>query len=351
MKRKKVLFIQNSLEHYRFPLYDYLQEYYGEITICHIGKPILNDSKVKEVVLNFYSLKGFYFQKKLLSLTREYDVIVGMFDLKWPFIWSLPLFLKKDQRFLLWGIGVSTENGLDKNKKLDFIRFHIAKLAAGVIFYSNYPLKKYIDRGFNSNELFVGNNTIKCDYKIDIHKREFNKILFFGSLTKRKRVDILIDAYSIIKEKTDTSIYLEIVGNGPEKVILENYVIKKGLKNSVRFLDSIYDQKKKLNIFNNAICTVSPGQAGLSVLESFSFGVPFVTSSDAITGGERFNIIEGETGFFVDDTDSLAYLLMRLIKNKSYIRKISENCFNYYWEKSQIKHMAEGFIKAFDYTK
>ena len=97
----------------------------------------------------------------------------------------------------------------------------------------------------------------------------------------------------------------------------------------------------------DAICSVSFGQAGLSVLQSLGFGVPFVTKKNAITGGEINNIINNYNGFLCEDSvESLSSKLVFLSNNIEHSMKMGENAFNYYSENCTIEKMSNGFKLA-----
>uniref|UniRef100_UPI00321722A8 glycosyltransferase n=1 Tax=uncultured Draconibacterium sp. TaxID=1573823 RepID=UPI00321722A8 len=347
--RKKIIFLQNKLLHYRIPLYNYLHDNYGDVTVLHCERTSSNENILfKETTIEDHNIKSFHFQIGLKNIVNEYDIIVAMFDLKWPSIWTLPLRLNPKKKFFFWGIGVSTEKGLDVNKKFDFFRYKIGKLSTGLIFYSDYPVKNYLQKGFNKKSLFVAHNTVDVENNNIVEDFQGNKFIFIGSLSKRKRIDILICAFADVLKSIPSHIILEIIGDGDERESLNELIDKLGLQERVFIKGPIFDSSRKAEIFKSAIATISPGQAGLSVLESFAYGVPFITSRDAITGGEIFNIHEKQTGYFMKNQDELSKLLIHLSNNPSVQLKLRHNCIHYYQTNRRISDMAKGFISAFE---
>src|SRR5699024_7827022 len=83
-------------------------------------------------------------------------------------------------------------------------------------------------------------------------------------------------------------------------------------------------------IFSKAYCVISPRQAGLSVVESFSYGVPFVTSSHAVTGGEAFSVIDGETGVVFKDINQLSDIIVSFVDGRRSSRQLGKNAFTIY---------------------
>ena len=75
-----------------------------------------------------------------------------------------------------------------------------------------------------------------------------------------------------------------------------NLANRLGLTDKVVFKGHIDKPDQLKYIYDNAIATVSVGQAGLAVSQSIGFGVPFVTHKDAITGGEIYGVQPGKTG-------------------------------------------------------
>ena len=92
---------------------------------------------------------------------------------------------------------------------------------------------------------------------------------------------------------------LNIIGDGPELAKLNNWVNENNLDDIVRFHGRIVDSDVIEVFFRKSYACISPNQAGLSVIESMAYGVPFITSKYPITGGEYNAIIEGANGFFL----------------------------------------------------
>lgn len=348
-EKVKILFIQNILAHYRIPLYNYLQETYADITVLHSGEVVSNDLKFKEVILESKSYKGFYYNFGFYKKLKEYDYVVGMYDLRWLNIWLIP-FVRPSVKFVFWGIGVSTEKGFDSDTSKDKYRFLIGKKADAMVFYSEYPIQKYINAGFDKRKLFVAHNTIHSTNKFNLENRTYSKFLFIGSITHRKKIIELIEIFKSILSKIPKHITLEIVGDGPFKEFVSTYLDQEELSSRVIVKPGFYGSDKT-SIFTDAIATISLGQAGLSVLESFAYGVPFITYGNAITGGERLNIVNGCNGFLINDDNQLIDIMIKMANANFDLRLLSLKSREYYQTKRKIANMGDGFIKAFEYLR
>lgn len=176
-----------------------------------------------------------------------------------------------------------------------------------------------------------------------------NSILFVGSLNERKENDVLIKAFNSIKNEIRKDINLVFVGDGKEEDYLKALVQELQLNERVIFIGRINDADRLIDFYKEAIVSVSFGQAGLSVLQSFGFGVPFVTKRNAISGGEKTNIKHGENGFFSEDNiTSLESILIRLINDIEYSRKLGKFAYEYYTNFCTIENMAKGMVSAIE---
>jgi len=105
------------------------------------------------------------------------------------------------------------------------------------------------------------------------------KALFFSRLHKKKGLIDLINAWKDIGNKDWT---LDIVGEGEEKNYLKKIVLIKKYTN-INFLDPIYKNKEKINLFNRYDFFILPTKSenfGISILESLARGVPVLTTSN-----------------------------------------------------------------------
>ena len=118
------------------------------------------------------------------------------------------------------------------------------------------------------------------------------------------------------------------------------------LSDRVIFSGRINEPEALKKCYQEAIFSVSYGQAGLSVLQSLGFGVPYVTSENAISGGEISNIKHGENGFFCSDLQSLKRVMISLASDIDLARELGKNAFEYYSLNCSVDNMVDGFLDA-----
>jgi glycosyltransferase involved in cell wall biosynthesis len=340
---RKILIIQNTIPHYRKALYNLLSDYYN-LTILHTGKvTVTNIDKYSEIVLPLRRVGVFNIQVGIIrELNKDYDVIIAMCDLHWPLNFYPLICRSKKKKYILWG------SWLTNKKLIDSIKIFFAKKADANIFYCLKDKQSFLEANVPHKKLFVANNTfdVGTRRKSFLHENKF-RILFVGTLDARKENEILIQAFNNIKSKINSTIILTIIGEGSTMRNLVNLVNHLELTDRVSFEGKIIDSQMLLTYYSESIVSVSYGQAGLSVLQSLGFGVPFITKSNAISGGEKTNIIHGYNGFFCDGSIlDLEKKLLLLCNDLQNAKKMGENAFDYYSNNCTIQIMAKGFIEA-----
>jgi glycosyltransferase involved in cell wall biosynthesis len=342
-----ILFIQEIIPHYRVPIFNRLNDFF-DVTIAAEKFSNPTEYAFKTHTIKTYTKGPFvYYDKQGLNFD-DYDVVIHMFNIRWINILLLLLNSFRKYKLILWGIGVSTENGLDNDKKWDWMRYLMAKKSDAVIFYSQFPISKYIAGGVKGDKIFVAHNTLNLTPQYsDTLKTYF---IFIGSLIKYKKIDELIDTFSNIVNKIPSHINLKIVGDGPYLESTYQLVKDKNLLDRINFLGRIEDEDSLKPIYAGAIANISPGQAGLSVLQSMAFGVPFVTRSNAITGGERFNITHNENGLFYSSTEELENIFIDLANDEVKTIRLGKAAFNYFKESCSVQRMIDGFSDAIHFS-
>jgi len=336
----KVLILQNVIPHYRKALYNLLANDY-ELTIIHSGaKSVTKSDQYEEIILPARKIGPFYFQRGLIkNLYNGYDVIIAMCDFHWP-EYFVPLFVRpKSIRFILWG------SWLTKKYFADLLKVKFAKMADSNIYYCEQHKENFLARKVPENKAFVANNTFDAGFRIQCFiNSDKCRVLFVGSLDERKENDILIRAFRNIKDKIQSNIFLSIVGEGAKMDSLVELVEVLGISEIVKFEGKITDTNILSTIYSEAVVSVSHGQAGLSVLQSLGYGVPFITKTNAISGGEKTNIIHGYNGYFCDGTlDDLENRLLELCNDLHKAREMGKNAFDYYSQNCTLEKMADGF--------
>ena len=230
-------------------------------------------------------------------------------------------------RLVYWGIGTSGSytRKFGSASRLNSIRHLMGRLSDANIVYSDFPVARLEKAGVAREKIFVANNTVSSAASVGVANIKKRSILFLGSLYREKRVDDLIVAYSEVRDELGHDIpHVDIVGDGQDMPRLRQLVSELKLDPLVTFHGAVFDEQSLGAYLRKAIVCVSPGQAGLSVLKAMSFGVCFVTSREAITGGEILNIRDGVTGVLLSDKQHLTSVLREAADEPAFTRNREE---------------------------
>lgn len=139
------------------------------------------------------------------------------------------------------------------------------------------------------------------------------RVLFIGRLVGHKNIPCLLRAFAQLRAERQDAM-LDIVGDGPERPMLERLATKLAIAGDVNFHGEQADVLPYLARADAFVC--SSFREGLSnaIIEAMSAGVPVVASN---VGGNSELVSHGETGllFPLDDHDSLAAMLGELARD------------------------------------
>lgn len=347
MDRKiKVAVLQKRVKEYRVPLFDGIGELY-ETTVTGYLEPLVKGEHYSTLKLKhkYWPISFDYIlNKDLRKLLKEADVVIRSTDFRSINNRILRMVSPKT-KIIMYGIGVSAsydEHYDEVDQSSQYLK--MIDNSDAVIFYYDYPKEKYVKQGADPQKLFVANNTVFVpETAVERHPKS---ILFIGELYRQKGVDVLIEQYERAFRKNSDVPSLMIVGDGAERDILEKSVAEKELTEKIRFLGKITDDDSLEKIFASAIITISPNQAGLSVLKSMAYGVPFVTLENAITGGEISNIENGKTGVLLKSEDEITDVILDCRENAPRYNEMGIKAREFYYKNRTMKQMVGAFDEA-----
>lgn len=334
IKKPKLLILYNKVWPYRLCIFNELAESF-DLTVSVTTKGYLDKDYNFNVIYTPTKRVGPFewHTDNLSAIFEQYDCIIGLYDVRLLKFMLLTLFSKKP--ILLWGIGVtaSYENHFDSKQTWDRVRLFFAKSSSGVLLYSDYPVQRHLSLGLKENKIWVAHNTTDVDYEQTAHLSTKNKILFVGSLYKEKRIIELVSAYKDALSSFPNLPDFDIVGDGDDYSALVEFVENNNLCGKVNLHGSVYDNAILKNLFSTSLICLSPNQAGLSVLKSMGFGVPFATNSDSITGGEIFNISHMVNGVLIDKiTKDMSVFFSWIANNKEKLISMGVEARKHYFQ-------------------
>ncbi|MBN6529774.1 hypothetical protein BFR77_16560 [Acinetobacter pittii] len=342
MKAKVLLINEGLIQHYRIPLFESLVNSI-DLYVAHTGD-FLQEVNFKQILITQKKIGPFNYYS--IDDLNQYDYIIFPFNLRNLNLY-FEFFKKSIYKKILYGIGVNASYGkrYDSKNLISLLRVLFVYKYDYSIFYERYPLLKYISYGVSPEKMSVAYNTVAQNKNFDIVQKKYESIIFIGSLYKQKKIFDLIDAYRILIQKNSTTLKLEIIGDGEEFDNIRNYIYENNLQKNIVLHGSITDDSKLLPIMQRAAVCVSPGQAGLSVQKCFSYGIGFITTQNAITGGEIFSIQDGITGSFYDGSIDDLVKKLSMYSDLNFCKKISINSYLFYNNFRSLDIWNEGFLR------
>lgn len=354
MTNIKVLLLQERFVSYRIPIYNIIAEKF-DFTLAYTKKDKDIDIETlpfKSKLLSFRSLKGFKYMNHFRKLCNNYDVVITLPHFRCINFCLVPFYWGRKYKTITWSIGVRASykrkyNIKEKMRFSDKLYERVMKAADANIFYTKEPIEKWVKRGHDRNKFFVAHNTVEV-LKTYKETNERDSILFVGTLYKEKGLDVLIRVYSDVycKYKTNDFPSLDIIGEGNEKKEMEELAKSLPASEKIHFHGAIFDEKVLSDFFGKAVICISPNQAGLSVLKSMGYGVPYATHVDAITGGEILNISDRKNGFLYKSINELKEIIESTYTNKNNLKKMGKSAHEYYFNHTTPQNMAQGVIDA-----
>lgn len=347
---KRVLILYNKLWHYRIPIFNILSKKYDlTVAYCYESE-VKQEIEFKTIKLTPYTLWKFTLQKEnIFKICQQFDVVIAYGEIAYLKYTLLPWHKGRRFKILFYGIGApaSYKRHYGDASKLHFrIVDFFERKADGLIFYSDYAVISHEKRGFDTKHLYVANNTV------EVVKMPFdtdrNSILFIGTLYLEKGLQVLLDAYKHACEEKRDLVPLNLVGGGKMETKVRNWIEENGLSEKIHMFGAVYDKEQKAKIFSKAYACISPNQAGLSVLESMGYGVPFITTKNAITGGELFNLENNSNGLSLDSMDDLKNVLLDISINPNKYVEMGRCAYDYYWACRKPQDMAQGLMDAIE---
>jgi len=371
-----VFLFQRYLPYYKAQLYEHINSYlHNKLIVCH-GKPpfagsSISDTKTrlfKETILknNWFGGESAIWQSFWKPFLEYGHPQVVMLEASLRILSLLPVIIYCRLRnipVILWGhAGSRKRNIVVSNNFRDMAFRWLVKMSDAFICYTNEDKKK-LSSVIEDKKLFVAVNTLDTDELFSIRRslekrdknqlkselglRSINYLCLLGRLIPEK---CPVDALSILKilQKQQHSIGLIIIGDGPEKSVMEEMVFSEGLKD-VHILGSIMELEKSASYIFSSDVLLNPGYVGLSVNQGLCLGVPTITRDGLPHSPEIDFIKEARTGFIVNDQKLMNFVqpIKTVIQNRE---KFYKESVSFAEKNLDMKFYIQGVSDAINYV-
>ena len=217
------------------------------------------------------------------------------------------------RRTLVWGHAFPRSGS---GHATDRLRHLMRRLASGIIVYTDQQAAE-LRRMMPNASVTAAPNSL---YSIAEHppvtrtESECVNLVYVGRLLEIKKPQLLLEAFSSVVERVPSSMNLVFVGDGPLGESLERAVAEAGIGDRVRLLGELIEYDDLARVFQSALVCVCPGYAGLSITQSFWFGVPTIIARDEPHSPEIEAAVEGFNAVFFrsDSAEDLARAILEV---------------------------------------
>lgn len=351
---KQICLLYNFAQHYRSEIFQLLDQnydcdfYFGD-KYLDVKKMDYSLLKGKVTEVKNKRLGRLEFQRGVLSLPFKYNTILTIGSVHNITTWLILIICKllPKKKIYLWGHGWYGKES--KGQKL--LKKIMHRLPDGIFVYGNYSREIMRKEGINTDRVYVVHNSLAYSkqiairsklHPIDVYAQHFENnnpnIVFIGRLTKVKKLDMILNAIYLCKDKHGIDFNLTLIGGGETKESLVTLTNKLMLEKNVWFYGPCYAEEEIGEMVYNADLCVSPGNVGLTAMHTLVFGTPVITHDNFPKQMPEFEAIkDGETGafFHYDNIESLAECMSNWYKNHKNERDIiRQNCMaeiDNYW--------------------
>jgi len=349
---KKLIILQTATPDYRAGFFKYLRnslndkfELYGGDT--YFEKSISSDIQIEKIkVKNHFILnRKLLFQTGIFHLVFKDIILILELNPRILSNWII-LFLRKvnGKQTILWGHAWSRKG---EQSKTEWLRNNMRKMATGIVVYTKKQ-KKELQKRMPSKKIYAAPNALLDTSKMQTSnlKEEFINIIYVGRLTPQKKPMFLVRAFKKGLSKWPQGVKLFLIGEGEEKEKVITYIKKHNLEKNIIIKGHISDYNELKGLYDKSFFSISPGYAGLSVTQSFGFGVPILVSKNENHSPEIEAVIPNENALFyeTDNIDSFIEILNKAYLNRDYWILQRPIIVNFCKKEYSTESMAKVFI-------
>lgn len=342
----KICLVYNYAQHYRTNIFTLMDQ---QMNIDFIfGDKYLNVKKMdysllmhKVTEVKNKHIGSISWQAGVVKLAfKEYDKLIMLGSPMSASTWFTTIIARMmGKKVYYWTHGWYGKESLGQSliKKIFF------RLPNGLLLYGNYARELMLKEGFKESKLITIHNSLMYDEQIKIrasltssaiYKDHFGNdnpvIIFVGRLTPIKKLDQILEAQATCKVR-GFDFNVVYVGDGTEKVSIENKIESLELRDRVWLYGPSYDEKELSGLIYNADLCVAPGNIGLTAMHAMVYGCPCMSHNDFPYQMPEFEAIqEGMTGGFFerDNVTSLADSIQKWFAEHQQEREqIRQNCY------------------------
>ena len=200
--------------------------------------------------------------------------------------------------------------------------------------------------GVQSNVCIIPNGIDFAEIDRISPARTTSDLIFVGRLIREKHVDILINSVRILKEENPV-IRCLIVGDGPERLKLEELANKTGVRENVHFFGFLERSSDVIAYMKSSRVFVLPSTRegfGIAALEALACGLPVVTIDHPGNASREF-ACNGCGRLAHLDPEDLAITLREVLSGKGMNRaNCRSKASSYEW--NAITDMVEDFYSV-----
>lgn len=338
----KILWLSPSFNHYKARFLNHLgKEKDIELTILSgMGRTQMGDQELdgnwtfKHIKIDV-SKKDFgkskIVRKELKTIFNEYDWVLIPAEKK-----NLPLFLyalylrllHKKTKLFSYNHPILKSKG-NQSSLFDRLltKFYYKKLDR-VVFYTEKSHQWAISNKFiRFEKAFWANNTIdntevNKNYGFRVPPKDVQSLLFIGRLIPSKRIADAIHYFSLLKEQ-HKNLKLEIIGDGPDRAIVEDAIKK---EKDITWHGTLVNEVDIAPIMARSSFVFIPGLSGLSINHAFAYGRPYITLK-AVKHGPEISYLKNDiNGLLLNDkSEEILKAISDLLNDKV---KLDQLCIN-----------------------
>ena len=291
-------------------------------------------------------------QPKIFGIIRRVKPDVALFALNPRNPTSLlasRLLRKKGVPVVFWGHGVRPAGRIRQFYETQ------TKWADATVLYYPQGKEELVEMGVPAEKLFVAWNSIETEEIADLadsYNANRKTIICVGRLIPAKKVPLLMDAFEYAVEKLGLEANLVVVGDGPDKKIVDEKYQSSKHKDRITIKGALWKQTDLAPYFNDSYVAVSAGQVGLNAIHCMAYGVPMLCADDEPHSPEIMALKEGENARFfkANSVEDFAQKLVDMRNNPKELAKLSENAFEYTHKTFSAQKMANNIADAIIYA-